>query len=161
MAQGASFPVSEPYTSSNFTVDISALTQFGSDFAVNDLTQDGFTTGRLTNLDISTEGYIFARYTNGQSRIRGQVALANFRNVQGLQPAGDTAWVETFSSGNAVVGNPGSASLGVLQSGALEESNVELSNELVSLIVAQRNFQANARTIQTADAVTQAIINIR
>jgi flagellar hook protein FlgE len=161
LAQGATFPLLEPYTSSNFEIDISDITQYGNDFAVNDLTQDGYTTGRLTNIDIDPEGVMFARYTNGQSRVLGQVALANFRNEQGLKSAGESTWVETFSSGNPTIGNPGSASLGVIQAGATEESNVELSNELVSLIEAQRNFQANAQTIRTADTVTQAIINIR
>ncbi len=161
LAQGATFPVTEPFTSSNFEVDLSGMTQFGSAFSVNDLSQDGFTTGRLTDVDISPEGFIFARYTNGQSRTLGQIALSNFRNQQGLQSVGGTAWVETFNSGNPVIGNPGSASLGVIQAGAVEESNVELSGELVNLIEAQRNFQANARTIQTADAITQSIINIR
>lgn len=161
IANGATFPLQEPLTSSNFEVDISSITQFGSDFAVNNLTQNGYTTGRLTDIDISAEGLMFARYTNGQSRILGQVGLANFRNEQGLQPAGESAWVETFSSGNPTIGAPGSASLGVIQAGALEESNVELSNELVNLIEAQRNFQANAKTIQTADTITQAIINLR
>jgi len=161
VAAGATFPLTEPYTSSNFVMDIGSITQFGSDFAVNDLNQDGYTTGRLTDVNISPEGIIFSRYTNGQSRTLGQIALANFRNQQGLQPNGETSWVETFTSGNAVVGTPGSASLGVVQSGATEGSNVELSNELVRLIEAQRNFQANAKTIQTADATTQSIINIR
>lgn len=161
VANGATFPLQEPFTSSNFEIDISSITQFGSDFAVNDLTQSGFTTGRLTDIDISPEGLMFARYTNGQSRVLGQIGLANFRNEQGLQPAGESSWVETFSSGNPTIGNPGSASLGVIQAGAVEESNVELSNELVNLIEAQRNFQANAKTIQTADTITQAIINLR
>ena len=161
VADGGVFPVNEPYTSSNFEIDIFSTTQFGSSFSVNNMSQDGFTTGRLTDIDITSDGFIFARYTNGQSQILGQLGLANFRNTQGLQPVGNTAWAETFDSGNPVVGTPGSAALGVVQSGALEESNVELSQELVKLIVAQRNFQANARTIQTADTVTQAIINIR
>ncbi len=160
-ANGATFPVAEPLTSSNFEIDLSGMTQFGSTFAVNDITQDGYTTGRLTNVDVSQSGIIFARYTNGQSRSLGQVALANFRNQQGLQPIGNSAWVETFTSGNPITGTPGSSSLGALQSGALEESNVDLSEELVSLIEAQRNFQANSKTIQTEDAVTQSIINLR
>jgi flagellar hook protein FlgE len=151
----------EPYTSSNFEVDVTELTQYGSPFSVNDVAQNGYATGRLTAIDITAEGTIFTRYTNGQSRSLGQVAVANFRNPQGLQPIGNTAWVETFDSGNPVVGVPGSASLGVVQSGALEESNVDLSQQLVSLIIAQRNFQANAKTIQTEDAVTQTIINMR
>ncbi len=157
----ASLPIPEPATSSNFLVDLSGSTQFGSPFSVNDISQNGFTTGRLAGVDFSAEGVIFARYTNGQSRVLGQLALANFNNTQGLSPQGHSFWAETFESGNAIVGTPGSAALGVIQSGALEESNVDLSSELVALIVAQRNFQANAKTIETESTVTQSIINIR
>ena len=91
----------------------------------------------------------------------GQVALADFANQQGLTPVGDTSWAESFLSGQPVIGAPRSAALGAIQSGALEESNVELAEELVALIIAQRNFQANARTIETANEVTQTIINLR
>jgi flagellar hook protein FlgE len=142
------------------TLDYASTTQFGP-FSVNSLLQDGYTTGRLTSLDIDKQGVVFARYTNGQSLVQGQVALANFANVQGLTPLGDTSWSETFVSGPALTGAPGSSSLGLLQSGALEDSNVDLSEQLVNMIVAQRNFQANAEVISTADAVTQSIINIR
>lgn len=147
---------------SNITMslDYSGTTQFGP-FSVNSLVQDGFTTGRLSGLDIDNQGVIFARYTNGQSLVQGQVALANFANPQGLQPLGETNWAETFTSGSALVGAPGSSSLGLLQAGALEDPNVELSAELVDMIVAQRNYQANAEVISTADAITQTIINIR
>ena len=106
-------------------------------------------------------GVIFARYSNGEALTLGQVALADFSNEQGLTPIGDTAWAESFESGQPVVGAPRSASLGAIQAGALEESNVEIAEELVSLIIAQRNFQANARTIETANEVTQSIINLR
>jgi flagellar hook protein FlgE len=136
-------------------------TQYGAVFGVNSLTQDGYTTGRLAGVDIDSTGIIFGRYTNGQSKSLGQVGLANFANPNGLQPLGDTNWAETYSSGSALIGAPGSASLGVVQSGALEESNVDLTQELVKLILAQRNFQANAQTIRAADTVTQTIINIR
>ncbi len=136
-------------------------TQFGSTFAVQALTQDGFTTGRLSGIDVDVSGNLFARYSNGQSKTLGQVALANFTNPQGLVSLGDASWAETFASGQPLVGGPGTASLGVIQAGALEESNVNLTQELVDLIIAQRNFQANAKTIETADAVTQTIINLR
>ncbi len=142
-------------------IDITNSTQFGSPFAVQAMTQDGFTTGRLNSLEVDAGGVVFGRYSNGQSRALGQAVLANFSNSQGLQPTGDTSWAETFSSGVALVGAPGTASLGLIQSGALEDSNVALTDELVQLIVAQRNFQANAQTIRTADAVTQTIINLR
>ena len=145
----------------NMTLDYSGTTQFGSPFSVNALSQDGFTTGRLSGLDIDSQGIIFARFTNGQSRVEGQIAMADFPNPEGLQPLSDTVWGETFSSGAVVVGSPGTASLGLIQSGALEEANVEISEELVKMIIAQRTFQANAEVIQTADAVTQSIINLR
>lgn len=142
-------------------LDYASSTQFGSPFGVNSLTQNGYTTGRLSGVDIDAGGVVFARYTNGQSRALGQVALANFSNAQGLRQLGNTAWAESFESGAALTGAPGTASLGVLQSGALEGSNVDLTEELVNMITAQRNFQANAQVISTLDTVTQAIINIR
>ncbi len=143
------------------SMDYSSSTQFGSPFSVYGLSQDGFTTGRLSGLDIDSEGIIFARFTNGQSSVQGQLALADFPNPQGLQPVGDTAWAETFTSGAVTVGAPGTASLGLIQSGSLEQSNVDLSEELVNMIIAQRSFQANAEVISTSDAVTQSIINLR
>ena len=144
-----------------FDVDLTSSTQYGSGFAVNDLNQDGYTSGQLRGVDVDDEGILFARYSNGQSQAIGQVTLANFSNAQGLQPLGDTTWAETFSSGSPVVSEPGTAGLGVIQSNALEESNVDLTAQLVRMIVAQRNFQANAQTIQAEDAVTQTIINLR
>lgn len=145
----------------SLTVAIHASTQFGAAFAVHSADQDGYTTGELDTLDIDATGVIYGRYTNGQAKALGRVALANFANTQGLQPMGDTSWGETFNSGTALIGTPGTNNLGLLQSGALEESNVNLTEELVDLIVAQRNFQANAQAIRTEDAATQAIINIR
>jgi flagellar hook protein FlgE len=140
---------------------LTEMTQYGSPFGVNRLSQDGFTTGRLSGVDIDKNGNVFARYTNGQARLQGQVALANFSNPQGLQSIGKNNWVDTFSAGTPLIGPPGSSSLGLIQSGALEESNVDVSEQLVKLIVAQRNFQANTEVIQAADAVTQSVINIR
>ena len=157
---GGALPVPSPAVSSNFEIDIFGTTQFGSDFAVNAVDQDGYTTGRLTGLSIDDSGIIFARFTNGQAQTLGQIALAGFVNEQGLQPQGDSAWAETFESGTPLVGVPQTAALGLIQSGALEESNVDISEELVNLIIAQRNYQSNAKTIETADQVTQTILNI-
>ncbi len=157
---GGSLPVAEPPTSSNFQIKLGDSTQYGSDFAVSQIDQDGYTTGQLSGLNIDSEGVIAARFTNGQNQVLGQIALAHFANVQGLHAIGDTAWVETNTSGAPVIGAPGSGSLGAITSGALEDSNVELSDQLVQLIIAQRNFQANARTISTADEITKTIINI-
>ncbi len=145
----------------NMSLDFSTATQFGDAFGVNSLSQDGFTTGRLTGISVDPEGVVFARFTNGQSTSLGKLALANFVNPQGLQQLGDTTWGESFSSGDALLGEAGTASFGSIQSGALEASNVDLTAQLVSMITAQRNFQANAQMISTADTVTQTVINIR
>lgn len=136
-------------------------TQFGSQFNVSALTQNGFTSGRLSGMDIDDTGIIRARYSNGQTRTLGQVSMADFSNPQGLRQLGDTSWAESYASGSPLVGTPGSGSLGVLQAGALEGSNVDLTGQLVNMITAQRNFQANAQVIKTADTVTQTIINVR
>ena len=145
----------------SFDVDLSTTTQFGSDFGVSFISQNGFSSGQLRGVEISDTGVIFARYTNGQSFSLGQVALANFANQQGLQPLGSTAWAETFASGVATISQPGTAGLGLVQSGALEDSNVDITQQLVNMITAQRNFQANAQVIQTEDSVTQTVINLR
>ncbi len=145
----------------NVDLDFTGSTQFGSDFGVNTLSQDGFTTGRLSGIDIDDKGVVLARFTNGQSQIQGQVALANFANPQGLQPLSDSNWAETNSSGQPLIGAPGTASLGAVQSSALEESNVDLAEQLVNMIVAQRSFQANAQMIRAEDEVIQTIVNIR
>ncbi|WP_019568522.1 flagellar hook protein FlgE [Thioalkalivibrio sp. ALMg13-2] len=145
----------------NTTIDFSGTTQFGGDFAVNDLNQNGFASGRLTGVDIDDSGVVFARFTNGQSTVLGQVAMASFTNPQGLEQLGNNNWAETFAAGEPVFAAPGTGNLGTIQSGALEASNVDIAQELVNLITAQRNFQANAQTISTADQVTQTIINIR
>jgi flagellar hook protein FlgE len=142
-------------------LDLGTATQFGNAFGVNSLSQDGFTTGRLTGVSVDAEGIVFARFTNGQSTSLGKLALANFVNPQGLQQLGDTTWAESFASGDALLGEAATASFGSVQSGALEASNVDLTAQLVQMITAQRNFQANAQMISTADTVTQTVINIR
>jgi flagellar hook protein FlgE len=142
-------------------VDLSRSTQFGANFAVNSVTQDGFTTGRLIGIDIDETGIVQARFTNGRSQALGEIAVANFSNPQGLQQLGNTQWAETFTSGQALRGQAGNSGFGLVQSGALEASNVDITEELVKMITAQRAFQANAQMISTADSVTQTIINIR
>jgi flagellar hook protein FlgE len=136
-------------------------TQYGDTYSVNALDQDGYTTGRLATIQIDETGQVFARCTNGQSRLQGVVALANFANPQGLRQAGNNAWIETYTSGVPLVGTGGSARLGTITAGALEYSNVNLTEERVKLIMAQRNFQANAQVIQTGDRVTQTLMNMR
>lgn len=143
------------------TMSMSQFTQFGADFSVGSIEQNGYTTGQIRGLDIDENGVVFARYTNGQARTLGQIALTDFANPNGLQPLGDTTWGETFASGAGTLNAPGTAGLGVLQSGALESSNVDITQQLVNMIVAQRNFQANAQVIQTEDTITQTVINLR
>ena len=150
-----------PAADLELTADFSDLTQFGSTFNVNNLTQDGFSSGRLAAIEINATGVVFARFTNGQSTALGQLSLANFTNAEGLENVSDTRWAETFESGQALRGPAGSGSLGNIQAGALESANVDLAKELVDMITAQRTFQANAQMISTADQVTQTIINIR
>ena len=136
-------------------------TQFASPFTVNSLSQDGFSIGRLTGLDVSDTGVVRASYTNGQTDAVGKIALARFPNSQGLTQISNTSWSESTSSGEALAGEAGTSSFGLVQAGALELSNVDLTAELVSLITAQRNFQANAKSIETSNAITQTIIQIR
>ncbi|MEL6366677.1 MAG: flagellar hook-basal body complex protein [Pseudomonadota bacterium] len=147
------------------TVDVTLrfieTTQFGENFGVNSVIQDGFTTGRLTGLEVSSTGVVFAQFSNGQSTSLGRLALARFTNPQGLQQDGDTNFAESFESGDAALGDAGTARFGLIQAGALEASNVDLTAQLVNMITAQRNFQANAQMISTADTVTQTVINIR
>jgi flagellar hook protein FlgE len=142
-------------------LDLSGATQYGAGFGVTDLSQDGYAAGQLTAIAIEADGIVSARYSNGQSRPAGQLELATFRNPQGLQPVGDNGWVRTYTSGDPIVGVPGDGNLGVLQAGALEESNVDLTGELVSMITAQRIYQANAQTIKTQDQVLQTLVNLR
>jgi flagellar hook protein FlgE len=136
-------------------------TQFASAFSVTTLSQNGFATGQLSGLDISDEGVIRANYTNGTSTALGKIALARFQNNQGLRQEGNTAWTDTIESGEPIAGEAGNSSFGLIRSGALEASNVDLTAELVNLITAQRNFQANAKSIETSNTVTQAILQIR
>lgn len=145
----------------SFNVDLSDCTQFGSPFNTQSIANDGYTTGSLAGLDIDESGVIFGRYTNGQSKALGQIQLANFADLQGLQNIGNTNWAETAASGQPLVSAAGTGGLGSINSGSLEQSNVNITGELVDLITEQRNFQANAQTIRTNDAVTQTIINIR
>ncbi|OUS29703.1 flagellar hook protein FlgE [Gammaproteobacteria bacterium 45_16_T64] len=144
-----------------FDYDRTNTTQFASSFTVNTLSQDGFAIGRLTGLDVSDTGVIRATYTNGQTTAVGKVAMARFPNNQGLSQNGNTSWTQTTDSGEALPGESGTGTYGLIRSGALEQSNVDLTAELVGLITAQRNFQANAKSIETANAITQAIIQIR
>nr|WP_319564039.1 flagellar hook protein FlgE [uncultured Rhodoferax sp.] len=164
----SSTPTSLTLTSPNPTIgqfsvslDTSNVTQYGTAFAVSTLTQDGYTAGEITGLSIAEDGVITTRYSNGQTQAAGQVTLADFRNVQGLSPLGGNAWAATYASGQPVQGSPGSGKFGALKSGSLEESNVDLTAELVNMMVAQRSYQANAQTIKTQDQVLSTLVNLR
>lgn len=153
LTNGATIPV--------FPLDFSGSTQFGSSFGVNQLQQDGYAPGRLTGTTVSADGIIQGIYTNGQTRTMGQVVLSNFTNPGGLSSQGNNQWVETADSGSPLTGSPNSSSLGTLQSGAVEESNTDLTAELVNMIVQQRNYQANAQSIKTQDQILQTLVNLR
>ncbi len=155
-------PMNHPsVTDAGIFLDLSAVTQFGTKFAVSDLTQSGYASGSLTGVTIADDGKIMARYSNGVSRAEGQLTLASFRNTQGLTALDGNNWVATASSGPAVMGNAGEGNFGSLRSGALEESNVDLTAELVNMMTAQRAYQANAQTIKTQDQVLSTLVNLR
>lgn len=141
--------------------DFKNTTQFGSPFGVNSLTQNGYSSGQVSGINVDKSGIVSATYTNGQSIEVGQLALSNFPNPAGLAPTGNSAWKQTYASGAPISGTAGSSNLGAIQSGALEASNVDLTKELVNMIVAQRAFQANSEMIKTNDQVTQTILGIR
>jgi len=141
--------------------DLKGATQYGSKFSVTNLSQDGYAPGDLTGVVVDKLGIVNAQYSNGLSKPAGQVVLASFNNPQGLQPLGGNVWASTHSSGDPVIGPAGQGSIGTLQAGALEESNVDLTAELVNMIVAQRSYQANAQTIKTEDQLLQTLVNLR
>lgn len=149
----------DPITISD--MDLSGMTQYGSDFSVTTLSQNGYSTGIFTDMDIDSSGNIFARFSNGQAQILGRIAVINFPSPSNLRQVGETSWSETFASGTAIASSPGTSGVGNIESGALEQSNVNLTEQLVKMITAQRNFQANAQMISTSDQITQTIINIR
>ncbi|HEX8988934.1 MAG TPA: flagellar hook protein FlgE [Rhodocyclaceae bacterium] len=156
---GANNKAATPMTLSS--IDYSSSTQYGTTFGPNSLTQDGYSSGRLTKISIGDDGIIQGNYSNGQTRNMAQIVLARFTNPNGLQNIGGNQWTETFASGVALVGAPGSSSNGVLQDSALEESTVDLTKELVDMITYQRAYQANAQTIKTQDSLMQTITNLR
>jgi flagellar hook protein FlgE len=145
----------------NVTVDFLGTTQFGSSFSVNAQQQNGYTSGSLTGFSVSNDGKIVGRYTNGKANVLGQIALADFANPNGLQSQGNNVWVETSTSGVPLVATPTSSGMGALQSSAVEDSNVDLTAELVNMITAQRMYQANAQTIKTEDQIMQTLVNLR
>jgi flagellar hook protein FlgE len=144
-----------------FPLNLTGSTQYGNIFGVNSISQDGYTSGRLSGLSVAADGTVQGRYSNGQTRDLAQVVLGNFTNPNGLNSLGNNQWAETADSGQPLIGVPGSGSLGVIQSAAIEESNVDLTAELVNMITYQRAYQANSQTIKTQDQILQTIVNIR
>ncbi len=142
-----------------FDIDFFGTTQFATPFSVNGLDQDGLPAGNLTGIDVDSTGVVFARYSNGGSKALGQVALARFQSNQSLAKLGDTSWAQTSSSGQPIYGAAGDNNFGGIQSSALEGSNVDLSDQLVKLIIAQQAYQANSQTITTEKTLIQTILN--
>ncbi|TNE81979.1 MAG: flagellar hook protein FlgE [Gammaproteobacteria bacterium] len=136
-------------------------TQFGNDFELTAVNQDGYASGSLVGIIIDDEGNIVGKYSNEQSQVIATILVANFTNPEGLQPKGDNAWIETTASGQPLLGTPGNGMFGTVASGVVENSNVDLTRELVNLIIAQRNYQANAQTIKVQDEVLQSAVNLR
>lgn len=155
------FPMTNGANNINFTMDFKGSTQFGSDNYQNALVQDGYTNGQMIGITFEKDGSVVGNYSNEQKVTLGKVEFANFRNPEGLKPLGNNVWGATAASGQATLGTPGVGRLGGLESGVLEASNVDMTQELVKLIVAQRSYQANAQTVKTQDEVLQQAVNLR
>ena len=156
-----SYEQQEAGFSISLQVDFAGSTQLAQPFSVLSVEQDGFTSGRLDGLEIDSSGTIRANYTNGQNNPLGKIVIANFNNQNGLKQIGNATYVATAVSGSPSVGEAGSEGFGSILSGSLERSNVDITEELVNLITAQRNYQASAKAIETSTSLTQTIINIR
>ncbi|SDH13781.1 flagellar hook protein FlgE [Vibrio xiamenensis] len=143
----------------SIAVNLSGLSQYGSNFVVSKNSSNGYTSGEFADIRVEQNGMVYATYSNGQSLLQGQLVLANFNAPQELMQSSNTSWTQTYGSGQPTYGVPGSGQFGELASGALEGSNVDLTSELVNLMTAQRNYQANTKTISTSDQLTQALFN--
>ena len=154
-------PPGSSTTTAPITLSFAEATQFGTAFGVTQVTQDGYAPGQLTGFAVDAKGIVQARYSNGRTLAAAQVALADFPNEQGLVAVGNNVWRATSASGQPVVGAPGSGNLGVLKGGALEDSNIDLTEQLVDMISAQRAYQANAQTIKTQDQMLSTLVNLR
>jgi flagellar hook protein FlgE len=149
------------YTFADVKLNLKGASQQSGDYTISELSQNGYGVGTLSGFSFDERGVLTAKYTNGQDRSTGQLAIASFRNPQGLQSVGGNAWKETQAVGAKVMDVPGTGNLGDIVAGAVEESNVDLTAELVNLITAQRTYQANAQSIKTQDQVTQTFLNMR
>ncbi|WP_211465982.1 flagellar hook protein FlgE [Collimonas silvisoli] len=158
----AAIPLANGAAPLNFTINLTGTTQFGNDNAVAKQTQDGYTSGSLTAFAINSDGTVTGKYSNEQTKTLGQIVLTSFANPDGLQSKGGNVWAETAASGQPLVGTAGAGTkVGSLTSGALESSNVDLTAELVNMIIAQRTYQANAQTVKTQDQVMQTLVSMR
>ena len=158
----AAVPLANGAAPMNFTINLTGTTQFGNDNAVAKQTQDGYTSGSLTAFAINPDGTVTGKYSNEQTKTLGQIVLTSFANPDGLQSKGGNVWAETAASGQPLVGTAGAGTkVGSLTSGALESSNVDLTAELVNMIIAQRTYQANAQTVKTQDQVMQTLVSMR
>jgi flagellar hook protein FlgE len=155
------YPSTGSQSTLSMKLNFTGTTQYGADTSEKATSQDGYTAGHLQRFSAGADGVILGQYSNGQSKPLGQIVLANFTNPNGLEPLGNNAWAETTSSGTPLVGTPNTGSLGVLQSSAVESSNVDMTAELVNMITAQRVYQANAQTIKTQDSVLQTLVSLR
>ena len=147
-------------TTQSLTLNLNGTTQYGAKDGVTNIVQDGNSTGELTGFTVGSDGTLTGNYSNGETKALGQIAVANFNNQNGLQDLGGNVYAQTAASGAPQVGVPGSTNHGTLQGGAVEDSNVDLTSELVNLITAQRNYQANAQTVKTQQTVDQTLINL-
>ncbi|MBH3340346.1 flagellar basal body protein FlgE [Pseudomonas mendocina] len=138
-------------------IDYSNSSQYGSDFVVTTNRASGYAAGEQTGLSVEKDGMVYANYSNGQRMLQGQVALATFANAGGLKNISGTAWVETADSGAALIGVPGVGPFGALVAGSLENSNVDLTQQLVGLMEGQRNYQANTKVLTTNKELTQVL----
>lgn len=154
-------PLGDDPDTLSFTLNIAGTTQFGNDSTTSALSQDGYTSGALIGITIENDGTVMRNYANEQSRPAGQIALAYFRNPEGLRPNGDNTWTSTMASGQELVGAPGTGMFGSIESGAIETSNVDMAKQLVDMIISQRAYQANSQTIKTQDEILQTAINLR
>ena len=141
-------------------VNYTGTTQYGSAYALKSV-PDGYTSGEFRGINIGADGSLVADYTNGETSVVGTIVLADFANLQGLQPVGNNAWKETSTSGQPILGQPGSNGLSKVVGQATEASNVDMSKELVNMIIAQRTYQANSQTIKTQDEIMQVLMNLK
>jgi flagellar hook protein FlgE len=145
----------------DLSMDAATMTSFGSSFAVTDMAQNGYTIGLFSGLTIAPDGEVQARYSNGETTSMGKIRLVTFKNNNGLVSLGGNRWAESPESGPPLAGEAKASGFGVLQSGAVEDSNVDLTAELVNMITQQRNYQANAQSIKTEDQLMQTLVNLR